>query len=183
MLQNTTSSAYGSSSDWSASWTIWQQILSSPKCPHWLWGLPTLLFSEFFHRDKAARAWIGGSLDAVLKCCYFKIVISFFGNMIGLSHRILICYELQPVPCLMYCWQEGQITDWFVTVICKPMNFTFLYFWYDVILHSCNHIRTDIFFLGAFTSSQNTLKPWSIIYEGTEERKIIAGNWQSQERH
>lgn len=65
MLQNTTSSAYGSCSDWSAGWTVWQQIVFSPKLPHWLWGPPTLLLTGFFYQDKAPRAGIGGSLDDI----------------------------------------------------------------------------------------------------------------------
>jgi hypothetical protein len=86
MLQNTTSSAYGSLSDWTASWTIWQQVVytGSGARP------PNLQVTGFFCQDKAPRAEIGGILDAVSQNCN-----NVGGNRIGLLYRFFIWFEFQ----------------------------------------------------------------------------------------
>lgn len=50
------------------------------------------------------------------------------GNMIGLLHRILICFALQPVSCVCIAGQKARVVIDLFAVVCRPINFTFFIF-------------------------------------------------------
>jgi hypothetical protein len=164
-LQNTTSSACGSLSDWTASWTIWQQV-------HRLGGPPTLLVTSFFCRDKAPRAGIGGILDAVSQNC------NVCGNVIGLLYRIFISFEFQPVPCLCIAgWKVRLVTD----LSLRSAGPSASHFYISGVTSFC--IPVTRYEHVAFTFALNAWNLNLSFVKGMTRQKKIAGNLHLQERH